>query len=150
MILAQDLVINPAQDIWVWLTFALFLVVVAARAWVVETGQGRLGRTPVKVKLLTATTVLVLLGLTTLIAVQGGALLVESIVTGTDPATKVYGPDAGDSGDSGDAGTDPNAPADPNAPVDPNAPADPNAPPDPNAPAAPAAPAADPAAPPAG
>jgi hypothetical protein len=147
MILAQDLVINPAQDIWVWLTFALFLVVVAARAWVVETGQGRLGRTPVKVKLLTATTVLVLLGLTTLIAVQGGALLVESIVTGTDPATKVYGPDAGDSGDSGDAGTDPNAPADPNAPVDPNAPADPNAPPDPNAPAAPAA---DPAAPPAG
>jgi hypothetical protein len=144
MILAQDLVINPAQDIWVWLTFALFLVVVAARAWVVETGQGRLGRTPVKVKLLTATTVLVLLGLTTLIAVQGGALLVESIVTGTDPATKVYGPDAGD---SEDAGTDSNAPADPNAPVDPDAPADPNAPPDPNAPAAPAA---NPAAPPGG
>jgi hypothetical protein len=140
MILAQDLVINPAQDIWVWLTFALFLVVVAARAWVVETGQGRLGRTPVKVKLLTATSVLVLLGLTTLIAVQGGALLVESIVTGTDPATKVYGPDAGD---SGDAGTDPNAPADPNAPVDPNAP-------DPDAPADPNAPAATPAAPPAG
>jgi hypothetical protein len=147
MILAQNLVINPAQDIWVWLIFALFLVVVAARAWVVETGQGRLGRTPVKVKLLTATSVLVLVGLMSLIAVQGGALLVESVLTGTDPATKVYGPDAGDSGDSGDAGTDPNAPADPNAPVDPNAPADPNAPVDPNAPAAPAA---NPAPPPGG
>src|SRR4051812_37757616 len=110
-------VLNPAFDVWVWLTLLLFLIVVGARAWVVETGQGRLGRTPVKVKLLTATSVLVLLGLLTLITMQGGYLLVSSLITGSDPSTAVYGP-------SSDSGS--NAPADPNAPANP--PANPNAP----------------------
>lgn len=102
--------LNPALDVWVWLVFLLFLIVLGARAWVVETGQGRLGRTPAKVKLLTATSVLVLVGLVALVAVQGGYLLVESLITGTDPSTAVYGPDS-------DA--DANAPADPNAPAPP-------------------------------
>jgi hypothetical protein len=122
------LTIDPALDPWVWLAFLLFLVVIAARAWVVETGRERLGRTPAKVKVLTATTVVVLVGLTGLVVVQGGYLLLESIITGTDPSTTVYAPD-------------PDEPADP-PPADPNAPVDPNAPPvDPNAPAGgPAAP----------
>jgi hypothetical protein len=126
-------VLNPAFDVWVWLALLLFLIVVGARAWVVETGQGRLGRTPVKVKLLTATSVLVLGGLLTLVAMQGGYLLVQSLITGTNPSTAVYGPSS-----------DPNAPADPKAPANP--PADPNAPA--GNPAAP--PAGNPAAPPAG
>jgi hypothetical protein len=114
-------VLNPAFDVWVWLALLLFLIVVGARAWVVETGQGRLGRTPVKVKLLTATSVLVLAGLLTLVAIQGGYLLVESLLTGTDPSTAVYGPS------SNTDPTPPNAPANPTA--DPNAPAGNPAPP---------------------
>lgn len=96
--------------IWAWLTFAVLLGLLAARAWVVETGQGRLGRAPAKVRVLTAATVLVLAGLVTLLVVQGGATLVEAIVTGTDPLAitdaEVPGP------------VDPNAPAPP-APADP-------------------------------
>jgi hypothetical protein len=85
--------IDATLDVWVWGTVLLFLVLLGARAWFVETGQGRLGRTPVKVQVLTGATIAVLLGIFALLAVQGGALLVESIVTGTDPSEVVYGPD---------------------------------------------------------
>jgi hypothetical protein len=125
--------INSALDGAVWGTTALFLVLIGARAWVVETGQGRLGRTPAKVQVLTGATAVVLAGLLALLTVQGGALLFESIVTGTDPLA--------------------GSPADP-TPVDPAVPVDPAAPAavDPAAPAAPApaGPAAPVPAPPAG
>lgn len=54
--------INPAHDVWVWATAALFLVLVAARARVVETGRTRLGRTSRQVKTLTGASAVLLVG----------------------------------------------------------------------------------------
>ena len=84
--------IDPANDVWVWATAALFLALMAARAWVVETGRVRLGRTSRQVKTLTAASAVVLVGLVALLGMQGGALMVTSIVNGTDPSKSVYGP----------------------------------------------------------
>src|SRR5690349_24621878 len=56
------------------------------RAYVVETGQVRLGGTPAAARLLTLAIVLVLAGLLGLLAMQGGTLLVSSIVNHTDPS----------------------------------------------------------------
>ena len=51
--MATDLVDGDDGDGWVWASFGLLLVLLGARAWVVETGHATLGRTPVKVKVLT-------------------------------------------------------------------------------------------------
>jgi hypothetical protein len=62
-------------DGWVWAALGLVLALLAARAWVVETGHAALGRTPVKVRVLTgacALAVALVVGLTT---VDGGARL---------------------------------------------------------------------------
>jgi hypothetical protein len=98
--------INPSLDIWVWVACLVLLATLGARAWVVETGQGRLGRTPVQVKVLTGAVVVVIVGLFGLLAMQGGVLLVESLVNGTDPSKAYYG--------NNDATNPP--PADPAAP----------------------------------
>ncbi len=82
--------INPALDVWVWATCGLFLVLMATRAWLVETRHARLGRTTAAVKLLAASTVLTLAGLGVLLSIQGGTLLVNSIITKTDPAAAYY------------------------------------------------------------
>jgi len=81
--------INPAFDVWVWATGLLFLVLMGVRAYVVETGQVRLGGTPAAARLLTMAIFLVLIGLGGLLALQGGTLLVSSIVnrTGTGSGT---------------------------------------------------------------
>jgi hypothetical protein len=86
------MVINPALDIWVWVAVVALLALLGARAWVVETGQGRLGRTPVQVKVLTGAVALVAAGLFGLMAMQGGVLLVQSIITGTDPRDSLIVP----------------------------------------------------------
>ena len=78
--------INPAYDVWVWGAGLLFLVLMGVRAYVVETGQVRLGGTPAAARLLTLAIVLVLAGLLGLLAMQGGTLLVSSIVNHTDPS----------------------------------------------------------------
>ena len=78
--------INPAYDVWVWATGLLFLVLMGVRAYVVETGQVRLGGTPAAARLLTVAIFLVLIGLGGLLALQGGTLLVSSIVNHTDPS----------------------------------------------------------------
>jgi len=80
------------HDPWVWATAALFLVLVAARAWVVETGRARLGRTSTRVKTLNGSIAVVLVGLVALLGVQGGVLIVSSIINGTDPSVSYYGP----------------------------------------------------------
>jgi hypothetical protein len=109
--------INSALDGLVWGAVALFLVLLGARAWVVETGSGSLGRSPAKVQVLTAASATVLAGLVVLLTVQGGALLVNSILTGTDPLA-VTAP--ADSAPVDPAAVDPGAvPADPNAPAPP-------------------------------
>jgi hypothetical protein len=115
--------INPALDIWVWTCCVVLLALMGARAWVVETGRVRLGRTPVKVRVLTGGVLVSLVALVGLLLMQGGALFVDSVVNGTDPAAVYYGTHDDTAG--GDAAADPGA-ADP-APADPAAPADPGA-----------------------
>ncbi|MCW2717719.1 hypothetical protein [Pseudonocardia sp.] len=83
--------INPAHDIWVWGAAALFLVLMGSRAWVVETSRTRLGRTSAKAKALSGAIVVSLAGLVVLLGLQGGDLLVTSIVNGTDPSAAYYG-----------------------------------------------------------
>ncbi len=78
--------INPAFDVWVWGSAVLFLLLMGARAYVVETGQVRLGRTPTSARVLTAAIVLVVVALGGLLAKQGGTLLFSSIVHHTDPS----------------------------------------------------------------
>lgn len=117
--------IDPGFDKWVWLVAAIFAVVLGARAWVVETSRTRPGQTSVAVRTFTGLTLAVLALLVVMLAIQGGSLLVHSIVTGTDPTTGLP------------IGADPvPAPADPQLPADPAAPG--AAVPNP-APAAPAA-----------
>jgi hypothetical protein len=118
------MILDPGFDRWVWLAFFGLLVVLGARAWVVETGRGRLTSTPGRVRALTVASVGMVAVLVGLMAVQGGSQVVHSVLTRTDPVTGL--------------------PLDqPAAPVvDPNAPAaDPAAPAagDPAAPAAPVA-----------
>lgn len=78
--------INPANDVYVWGCALLVIVLMAVRAWTVETGTVRLGRTPTRVRALTAAVVVALVALVVLTAVQGGALFVHSVLTHTDPS----------------------------------------------------------------
>ena len=82
--------IDPALDVWVWSAAGLFLALMAARAWLVETRHARLGRTTTAVRLLTGSAVVTLAALGVLLSVQGGTLLVQSIVDKTDPAASYY------------------------------------------------------------
>ncbi len=83
--------IDPALDGWVWATALLLLAVLGARAWVVETGQGRLARTPARVRVLTGTSAAVLVVLVVLLTIQGGAQLAGALITGSDPAVAAVG-----------------------------------------------------------
>ncbi len=139
--------IDERLDMLVWGAALLFLLLMGARAWAVETAEARHYRTSARVRVLTGATGSALVALAGLMAMQGGITFAQAVVTSTDPQdfVTIVHPD-GTVDPPGDADTAV-VPADPNAPVDPNAPAgDPNAPPaDPNAPGA-----ADPNAPPAG
>ena len=78
--------INPAYDVWVWGAGVLFLLLMGARAYVVETGQVRLGGTPTFARVLTVAIFLVLVALGGLLAMQGGIVLYTSIAHHTDPS----------------------------------------------------------------
>ncbi len=78
--------INPAYDVWVWGAAVMFLLLMGARAYAVETGQVRLGRVPTLARVLTAAIVVLLVALGGLLAMQGGNLLFSSIVHHTDPS----------------------------------------------------------------
>ena len=60
---------------WVWSSFGLLLALLGARAWVVETGQTRLGRTPARVRILTGACALAAALVVTAVAANGGARL---------------------------------------------------------------------------
>jgi hypothetical protein len=78
-------------DVWVWASFGLLLALMGARAWVVETGRAVLGRTPVKVKVLTgACGVALALGVTT-VTMNGGLQLVRLLL---DPVAAVAAQEA--------------------------------------------------------
>jgi len=79
-------VINPALDVWVWGAGVLFLLLMGVRAYVVETGQVRLGGTPTAARVLTVAIFFVLVGLGGLLAMQGGIVLYTSIAHHTDPS----------------------------------------------------------------
>ena len=67
-------------DGWVWASLGLLLALLGARAWVVETGHATLGRTPVKVKVLTGACGLAVALVVGLVAVNGGARLVYLVL----------------------------------------------------------------------
>jgi len=67
-------------DGWVWASFGLLLVLLGARAWVVETGHATLGRTPVKVKVLTGACGVAVALVVGLVAANGGARLVYLVL----------------------------------------------------------------------
>jgi hypothetical protein len=104
-----------SADAWVWASCGLLLALLGARAWVVETGHATLGRTPVKVKVLTAACGVALAGVVGLLAVNGGARLVY-LVLNPDIARALE-----DARDAEVPTTAPTAPAAP-APVAPAAP----------------------------
>jgi hypothetical protein len=135
--------IDPRLDVLVWGAVLLFLLLMGARAWAVETTAARNYRKSARVRVLTGATALAFVALVGLVAMQGGVAFVQAVVTRTDPETFVTV--VGDEDNTDQAVEDPDAqPDQPAAPADPNAPpagapgpADPNAPAaDPNAPAA--------------
>ena len=63
-----------------WASFGLLLVLLGARAWVVETGHATLGRTPVKVKVLTGACGVAVALVVGLVAANGGARLVYLVL----------------------------------------------------------------------
>jgi hypothetical protein len=136
-------VIDERLDIFVWAAVLLLLILMGARAWVVETGT-RHYRASTRVRTLTVATVLALAVLVGMVAMQGGIVFAQSVATRSDPEDTVIlvRPDGTVDPrlDGPDPPPDPNAPqAGPNAPpADPNAPpAGPNPPPgDPNVPGA--------------
>lgn len=79
------MVIDRRLDVVVWVCVAVVFVLLGARAWAVETGAVRLHRTPARVKLLTGASAVAITVLVGLLAMQGGILLVQSVITRTDP-----------------------------------------------------------------
>jgi hypothetical protein len=106
------MVIDPALDVWVWITAAVFLGVLGARAWVVETGQRQLGGTPTRVRTLTLVAGVVLTVLLVLFMTQAGALLLRSLTTGTDPISLIGGTDGEPTPGGQQGGDGQQAPAD--------------------------------------
>jgi hypothetical protein len=136
-------VIDERLDMLVWGAALLFLLLMGARAWAVETAEARHYRTSARVRVLTGGIGLSLVALVGLMAMQGGITFAQAVLTRSDPQdfVTIVRPD-GTVDPPGDADTV--VPADPNTPADPNAPAaDPNTPPAGQNPA----PAAPPAAP---
>ncbi|MHA6618364.1 hypothetical protein [Pseudonocardia sp. DLS-67] len=116
--------IDPRLDLLVWGAVLLLLVLMGMRAWAVETTAARHYRKSARVRLLNGATALALVGLVGLMAMQGGVLLVQAIVTRTDPETFVTV--IGDDSNADQAVADPDdQPDQPGAPADPNAPAGP-------------------------
>ena len=67
-------------DGWAWVSLGLLLALLGARAWVVETGHATLGRTPVKVTVLTGACGLAVALVVGLVTVNGGARLVYLVL----------------------------------------------------------------------
>lgn len=130
-------------DGWVWASFGLLLLLLGARAWVVETGHATLGRTPVKVKVLTGACGVAVALVVGLVAANGGARLVYLVL---HPEVAQALEDAENAADATTAPATP-APAEPapqTAPPSAPASAPPSAPPSGSASAPPARPAAGP------
>ncbi len=64
------------SDAWAWTALGLLLVLLGVRAWVVESGHAALGRTPVRVRVLTGACVLAATLVVGTVLLDGGAYLV--------------------------------------------------------------------------
>jgi len=93
-------------DALVWTSLGLLLALLGIRAWVVETGHASLGRTPVRVKVLTGACAVALALVAGSVMVNGGARLVYLLL---HPAEAQALQDAVDD-DVDDASTAPPAP----------------------------------------
>ena len=60
-------------DVWGWTSLGLLLVLLGVRAWVVESGHATLGRTPVRVRVLTGACVLAAATVVGTVLVEAGA-----------------------------------------------------------------------------
>jgi hypothetical protein len=67
-------------DVWAWASLGLLLALLGVRAWVVETGHATLGRTPVKVRVLTGACAVVAALMVGMVSVNGGARLVYLVL----------------------------------------------------------------------
>lgn len=85
--------IDPALDLWVWISLVAFLALLGTRAYFAETGRRQLGGTPTKVRALTVASGAMLSVVLVLFMTQGGALLVQALVTGNDPIALLGGTD---------------------------------------------------------
>ncbi|WP_214406158.1 hypothetical protein [Pseudonocardia lacus] len=104
--------IDPSLDKWVWIAAAAFLALLGVRAYLVETGRRQLGGTPTKVKALTVASGVALSALVVLFMMQAGTLLVQSLITGSDPIALLGGTDNQlPNGQGGQAPHDGQAPA---------------------------------------
>lgn len=105
--------IDPGRDVLVYLALVLFLGMLGARAWVRETGHRQFGGTPTKVRALSIGTGVAGALLVGLVFLQGGAVMVQALLTGTDPIAILGGadPQDGQGGQPG-VGGDPATPAD--------------------------------------
>jgi hypothetical protein len=63
-------------DGWAWAALGLLLLLLGIRAWVVETGHATLGRTPVKVKVLTGACAVAAVLVVGTVTADGGTRLV--------------------------------------------------------------------------
>jgi hypothetical protein len=109
-------------DGWVWVSLGLLLALLGARAWVVESGHATLGRTPVKVTVLTGACGLAVALVVGLVTVNGGARLVYLVL---HPAEAQALEDAANAEDLTTAPDVPTTTADAPATVAPPAPAPP-------------------------
>jgi hypothetical protein len=69
-----------AIDIWVWVLLGVLLALLGVRAWIVETGHATLGRTPVKVRVLTGACALTAALVVGMVTIDGGARLVYLVL----------------------------------------------------------------------
>jgi hypothetical protein len=69
-----------AIDVWVWALLGVLLALLGMRAWVVETGHATLGRTPVKVRVLTGACAMTAALVVGMVTIDGGARLVYLVL----------------------------------------------------------------------
>ena len=101
-------------DGWVWVSLGLLLALLGARAWVVETGHATLGRTPVKVKVLTGACGLAVALVVGLVTANGGARLVWMVLHPVEAQAQQDAAESGGAGGEGVGGA--RAPRRPGAP----------------------------------
>ncbi len=97
-------------DAWGWTALGLLLVLLGVRAWVVESGHATLGRTPVKVRVLTGACVLAAALVVGTLLLDGGAYLLYLLLN-PDEARALE-----DAAKAAEASTAPPTPAPPAAP----------------------------------